>query len=265
VTCAARTRHYRERIRSGEQYSESKPTIQCCYLKLLPQHGFRRPRRANPRSGGMARGRQRRCRAALSLPRRISLALGAAIRGGPHGCTAGLASDRVRSLRSYKKASSTRPAMTPAPRFSCGEGITYRRYELEAKVVPVELDHVPFISSHMWTSWPGLLKARCLSADVGISPWPLQPSGVATARTTVQGAPSSHATPPPRRPIGSWFALGCCWPTLQKSWRGYVIRRRQSVDEAARLMRNQSRGHGRKPANQEQNATGRPRQPTMLP
>ena len=49
------------------------------------------------------------------------------------------ASDRVRSLRSYKKASSTRAAMTPAPRFSCGEGITYRRYELEAKVVPVEL------------------------------------------------------------------------------------------------------------------------------
>jgi hypothetical protein len=45
----------------------------------------------------------------------------------------------VRSLRSYKKASSTRVAMTPAPRFSCGEGITYRRYELEAKVVPVEL------------------------------------------------------------------------------------------------------------------------------
>jgi len=45
----------------------------------------------------------------------------------------------VRSLRSYKKASSTRAAMTRAPRFSCGEGITYRRYELEAKVVPVEL------------------------------------------------------------------------------------------------------------------------------
>jgi hypothetical protein len=32
-----------------------------------------------------------------------------------------------------------------------------------------------------------------------------------------------------------------------------------------RLMRSQGSGHGRKPANQEQNATGRPRQPTMLP
>jgi hypothetical protein len=31
------------------------------------------------------------------------------------------------------------------------------------------------------------------------------------------------------------------------------------------LMRSQSSGHGRKPANQEQNATGRPFQPIMLP
>jgi hypothetical protein len=32
-----------------------------------------------------------------------------------------------------------------------------------------------------------------------------------------------------------------------------------------RLMRSQGSGHGRKPASQEQKATGRPRQPTMLP
>src|SRR5256885_1651940 len=37
-----------------------------------------------------------------------------------------------------------------------------------------------------------------------------------------------------------------------------------SRHNAARLMVSQ-RGHGRNPANQEQNATGRPRQPTMLP
>jgi hypothetical protein len=43
--------------------------------------------------------------------------------------------------------------------------------------------------------------------------------------------------------------------------------RRQIAPRAAagRLMRSQGSGHGRKPANQEQNATGRPRQPTMLP
>jgi hypothetical protein len=37
------------------------------------------------------------------------------------------------------------------------------------------------------------------------------------------------------------------------------------ADQAERLMRSQGSGHGRKPDNQEQNATGRPRQPTMFP
>jgi hypothetical protein len=36
-------------------------------------------------------------------------------------------------------------------------------------------------------------------------------------------------------------------------------------DQAQPLTRSQGSGHGRKPDNQEQNATGRPRQPTMLP
>jgi hypothetical protein len=47
---------------------------------------------------------------------------------------------------------------------------------------------------------------------------------------------------------------------LQRSnWPTWAMMR----DEPARLMHAQSSGHGRKPANQEQNATGRPRQPTM--
>jgi hypothetical protein len=47
---------------------------------------------------------------------------------------------------------------------------------------------------------------------------------------------------------------------LQRSnWPTWAMMR----DEPARLMHGQSFGHGRKPANQEQNATGRPRRPTM--
>jgi hypothetical protein len=41
--------------------------------------------------------------------------------------------------------------------------------------------------------------------------------------------------------------------------------RARTQTKAERLMRSQGSGHGRKPDNQEQNATGRPRQPTMLP
>jgi hypothetical protein len=84
-----------------------------------------------------------------------------------------------------------------------------------------------------------------------------------------RSVPSRTTTPPPLARRSSDRAApkqgggGRGWGALPV--RDHIVLTRRPGLCFVAEMRSQGSGHGRKPANQEQNATGRPRQPTMLP